>query len=457
MGRRGETFWEGLAVRTGLGRRGMFAIVAASIVFGMLGGRAAGDRLTLRDGKTLEGDVIAEDDKTVTVELFIPPGYTIARRMNRAQVQTWERPSRDGAPYVLIPIFGEIGNDVTAGALRAGLEKARAAGPRYIVLAINSPGGNIGQMVEMIDLLTNASKDFQIVAYVKEAYSAAAVIAMSCPQVVMRPRASIGATVPFRMTENGPEDVAAKFRSVIEARMRAAVARGGHADLLIRGMSEMDLELFLDEEHGKPVLRTSAPGTVIKSKGQILTLTADEAVKCGLADGTAADMAELGKRVVGSPWHESTRRPWNMVVATDGMRKERLRELAERQVRFIARQDAIQRVRPEWDAIERRISFLNARIAAAQDAISKLAAKRDSELKQMKAEYQKELPRIALQSDSVGAAAHAQEEYNSRVASVGAKFGETAASLQATGEADTREVKQLRERQRDLVGSLPEE
>jgi ATP-dependent protease ClpP protease subunit len=444
-------------VRKWSGRRGVIALACMGVMCGGLARPAAGDRLVFQDGKTVQGEVVAEDAGSVTVEVFIPPGYTINRRLNKAQVKTWERPPHDGAPYVLIPIFGAIGDDVTVESLRAGIEKARAANPKYIVMAIDSPGGDVAQMVAICELLTETSKQFPVVAYVKQAYSATAVIAMTCPQVVMRPGGSIGATVPFRMTDNGPEDVDAKFRSVIEARMRAATANGGHADLLIRGMSEMDLELFLAEENGKPVLRTSGPGTQIKSKKQILCMTSDEAVKCGLSGGIAADMAELGRQIAGGPWHECTRRPWNVVVATDGMRKERERELAERQFRFLAKQAAIERVRPEWDAIERRVALLQARMGEAHDLIMKLAAKRDAELKQINIDYQKQLARAAVESDSAGAAAHAQEVCNTRSAAARQRFDDGAQALQTSAEAAGREAQQLRERQKELLASLPQE
>jgi len=231
---------------------------------------ASADRLVLRDGKTIEGEVITEDDKTVLVEVWVPPLSFYQKRISKPQIKTWVRPSREGAPYVTIPIFGTIGDDVTVDALRAGLQDARAAKPRYVILAIDSGGGSIAEMAGMLELLQEASKEFEIVAYVKSAHSAAAVIAMSCRHVFMRPGATIGATVPFRMTEDGPRDVDAKWRSIIEAEMRAAARRGGHADLLIRGMSEIDLELFLAEEDGKPSLRTSGPGKRIKSKGHFL-------------------------------------------------------------------------------------------------------------------------------------------------------------------------------------------
>lgn len=142
------------------------------------------DRFVLTNGQKIEGEVTAEDDRALTIEIDTPQaGVGLTRRLDKAQVKTWYRPSREGASYVVIPVLGVIGRDMTATALRAGLDEARAMKPRYVVLAIDSPGGEIGEMNGMIDLLAEASKDLEIIAYVKSAFSAAAVITMTCERV----------------------------------------------------------------------------------------------------------------------------------------------------------------------------------------------------------------------------------------------------------------------------------
>jgi membrane-bound ClpP family serine protease len=276
---------------------------------------ATADRFVLRDGSAIDGDFTAEDQTTITVEQSGPfAGVTLSRKLNKSQVQTWYRSAREGPAYVVIPMFGVIGEDVTAASVRAGLSEARALKPRYVVLAIDSPGGSIREMFDILDALWERNDSFEIVAYVKDAYSAAAVIAMSCERVYMKPSGAIGAAVPFKITENGPADVEAKFRSVIEAGMRAANAHGGHADLLMRGMSDMNFELYLTEKNGEPELTTSGPGRLLKSKGQILTLTAAESAACGLSR-VAGEMSEVGQQLAGGPWHVASGRPWRAVIS----------------------------------------------------------------------------------------------------------------------------------------------
>jgi hypothetical protein len=409
---------------------------------GVLTSSAAADHIILRNGRTLDGEVVREDDRALAVEIFASP-YTFVRNVNKSQVREWQRPPHVGAPYVLIPIFGVIGNDVTVDALREGLAKAREANPRCIVLAIDSPGGDISQMNGMVDLLIDASKDVEIVAYVKQAYSAAAVIAMCCREVYMRPDAVIGACVPFQMAENGPADVDAKFRSAFEAKIRASTFHGGHADLLIRGMSEMDLKIFLVTENGKPVLRTAGPGRLIKSSGQILTLTTNEAVQCGLAHNTTS-MEDLGNQVAGGPWYESSHRPWNAVVGTIELRR-----------RHLAKEAAIARIRPEYNALERQIVPLLAKGVAVQNALNDLTAQCNSELQQVDFEYRQAVILAQYQADPNLATARAIEVRNARAAATRQAYQTNATAIYSGGDAALLEVAQLRNRQRQLLASVP--
>ncbi|MEI6972727.1 MAG: ATP-dependent Clp protease proteolytic subunit, partial [bacterium] len=309
------------------------------------------EHLVLTGGRTIDGTVIRETDTTLTIEVR-DVGVSMTETINKAYVESRDTPTRKGAPYVVIPLRGAIGDDVTADALRAGLAEARLANPEFIILEIDSPGGDIGQMVDMLGVL-KAVTDAKIIAYVKKAHSAAAIIAMSCSQVYMRPGATLGATVPFRMTANGPADVDAKFRSVVEAQMRSATQRGGHADLLIRGMSEIDLELYLTEDNGKPSLRTSGPGKCIKSKGQILTLTTAEAVTCGLAHAVQS-MEELGTKVCGGAWYEVNRLAYDTTVATVAMERQQARDVMMTRERALARNKVIADIAPQWEDITRR-------------------------------------------------------------------------------------------------------
>ena len=404
-------------------------VVLAVVLALLFGARAAGDRVVLTSGRTVEGQVVAEDEVAVTVRIEVGSS-TLTQRYGRSQVRLIERAATVQATYVTLPVVGEIGTDVTAAALRAGFNEARGSRPRYVVLAIDSPGGQVREMAAIVDLIGEMSKEVQVVALVKNAHSAAAVIAMTCPKIYMVPGSTIGATVPFRITEKGPADVDAKMRSIIAAMMRAATATGGHADLLIRGMSEMDLEIYLatDEQTGAPLLRTTGPGKLIKAKGQILTLTADEATECGLAT-RAANLAEVGKRVVGDgPWVEGPRRPWQLVTGHVALAK--------------------------WRA-EQRFADLKSRYDTATGSLRDLALKHYAAVEQIESDYGHAMREAQLQRNPQPAAAKAKTTRDARVAEAQKAFHAAASQLDAERKSAVTEARQLAAEHPELVTQLP--
>jgi ATP-dependent protease ClpP protease subunit len=437
--------------------RSFSAFFAALLISLLVVSVARADKFLMRDGTTIDGDVVSDNDATVTIEQSAPfSGVTLSRKLDKAQVQTWYRSSRDGPAYVVIPIFGAVGEDVTASSISAALAEARMVKPRYVVLAIDSPGGSIGEMFHILDALWEKRDEFQVVAYVKNAYSAAAVIAMSCPFVYLKPGGAIGAAVPFRVTENGPADIEAKFRSVIEAGMRAANAHGGHPDLLMRAMNEMDLELFLTQENGRPTLSATGPGKQIKFKGQILTLTADEAAACGLSM-VATDMNDVGADLVRGPWHEGSRRPWNAVISTMAAQKRAAREHEEKRQRQLARNAALKQIKPDMDAMTQRLITLDAKVQSINKELSDLTDKANAQMQQVQADYDLAIRRANASVNSRAETKKAKDTANAKAQQIEKSYEEAKNKAQAEIDAAKLEATALRQRQQQLMATVPGE
>lgn len=415
---------------------------------------ARGDRLVLADGRTLDGEIHEEDHQAITVEIRIN-GSILRQRILKSQITTWYKRPTEGVPYVTLPINGVIGEGITPAALRAGFGEARASGAKVVILAINSPGGSVAAMTEMVDDILAESRRTQVIAYVKQAYSAAAVIAMACRQVYMTPEGSIGAVVPFRMTDNGPVEVDAKFRSAFQAKIRATAAMAEHADLIIRGMSELDLEIFLENEDDKPVLRTIGNGRRIKSRGQILSLTAREAEECGLSK-VAGQMSDLGTMVVGGPWHEVNRRAWNAVV--DSVTASRQREQAEqlRNQRLTERSAAIKRVKPQFDALTTQLTKANARFLAGKLELDNIDAQYKADTDRVQQIYELQMAEAQNRSNSA-AINQATYSRDSRLAALKKKYDNSISAPRSQTTAAALEVVTLEARLKQLLASVPEE
>jgi ATP-dependent protease ClpP protease subunit len=351
---------------------------------------------------------------------------------------------------VRLPINGEIGKDVTVASVQAGLDEAAKTSPKYIVLDIDSPGGNIGVMIGILDVLSDAQRDRQVVAYVHNAYSAAAVIAMSCPKIYIAPHGVIGAAVPFLMTNNGPKDVEAKFRSALEAKQRAYISAAGHDPLLLRGMMEMDAEIYLTTADGHPVLHDKGPdGKVIKSKGSILTLTATEASECGLAM-VAPDLADAGKQMLGGPWYESSHLPWDAAVAAATSQQRASREQAEVNRQANHTLAAVKRVRPEIAAIATRIHQLGNTISADVHAARDLKSRYQADQKQAETDYQFAIAR----SQSADETSRANYDRDAKLASLRHDFTGAFEKLKTEADAASSEIQQLHDREKLILASL---
>src|SRR5205085_4492262 len=93
--------------------RAGWAALVACLLAAALALPARADQLVLQNGRKLTGEVSAEDNRTLTLEVAAP-GMTFTQRVSKAEIKTWSRRPRVGPPYVLVPIIGEIGRETTA-------------------------------------------------------------------------------------------------------------------------------------------------------------------------------------------------------------------------------------------------------------------------------------------------------------------------------------------------------
>lgn len=277
-----------------------------------------GDVLYLRDGRVFQGRLIRQTDKEIVFEVHLH-GLKMGVKYKKEEVkQIVEAPlvpapktstqpgrktrdtARDSATPIcfVIPIRGTIGLQVTDEVFRKCLNTARAQKVGLVVLLIDSGGGSIPEMEKLIKRL-QAYDDLRIVAYVQKAFSAAAMLAMSCKEIVIAPNGAIGAAVPYLSAPGrAPKNVTAKYESAYRGWCRGQVEKAGHSPLLVDAMVRMDMVLGLVGGGAGAKLVEGKGDKVIKRKGQILTLAGKEAVECGLALGLAGTI-DQSKKLLG--------------------------------------------------------------------------------------------------------------------------------------------------------------
>jgi membrane-bound serine protease (ClpP class) len=189
--------------------------------------------------------------------------------------------------------------------VKRSLSAAETAGAEQVILDINTFGGRVDAAVEIRDALDAC--EIPTTAYVNmRAISAGALICLATDEITMAPGSSIGAATPVGMGGAGEKlELGEKEKSYVRGEFRASAERNGHSPLLAEAMVDPDLEVFgiVKGERLEPVSPAEAEKLkktdkkieieTISAKGKLLTMTASEAIKAGLAGSTPASLDEL--------------------------------------------------------------------------------------------------------------------------------------------------------------------
>jgi len=204
------------------------------------------------------------------------------------------------AQVVVIPVRAQIAKPELY-ILRRGIKEAIENGVETIILDMNTPGGGLGVTFEMLKALERFPG--KTVTYVNsEAISAGALISAGTDEIYFAPSGIIGSAAPVLAT-GGEIDATmkAKLNSYLKARVRSISEGKGYRGEVLSAMIDIDYEFEID-------------GEVIKEKGELLTLTAQEAVKLYgdpplplLGSGIAENIGELLDMLHGEGGHSMVR------------------------------------------------------------------------------------------------------------------------------------------------------
>jgi len=162
--------------------------------------------------------------------------------------------------------------------LKRAYSEAEEARAQHIILVLNTYGGRVDSAEEIGRIIR--TRKVPTTAFVQEkAVSAGTYIALNAKQLVMEPGSTIGAAAVVDGSGNlitNPKTV-----SFWTEAMREAAKQNGRDPNIAAAMVDPDFKLDLTE-----LGRT-------KEKGDILTLSASDAVKVGYADYTASSIDEI--------------------------------------------------------------------------------------------------------------------------------------------------------------------
>jgi len=198
----------------------------------------------------------------------------------------------------IIPVRDQIGPPIL-NILRRGMKQAIESEVDLIILDMDTPGGELGVTLEIMQEILDSvdSWEGKVITYVnKEAISAGAYIAIATQEIAFAPFSQIGAAEA--VSGGGGEidpSMKRKVNSYLKAKIRNFAGSYKYRSLVMAAMMDANVSLIIEGETLK-----AADGTLIKSPGELLTLTGEEAVmKYGnppqtlLGTGIFKDLEEL--------------------------------------------------------------------------------------------------------------------------------------------------------------------
>ncbi|QAY66306.1 NfeD family protein [Paenibacillus protaetiae] len=193
-----------------------------------------------------------------------------------AEGQAAQQASAAGPAVVVIPAEQTIESGLEAF-LRRAYKEAEEARAERVILTINTFGGAVTSAEQIGELIRKSPVPTTVFVEGK-AVSAGTYIALNAEQIVMEPGSTIGAAAVV----NGSGDLIDNPKTVsfwTKMMMEAAALHGRNPDIAA-AMVNKDVTLSLPDSG------------ISKDKGQILTLSADEAQKAGYADHIAGSVEE---------------------------------------------------------------------------------------------------------------------------------------------------------------------
>lgn len=290
------------------------------------------DVVKTKDGRTFEGTIVREVNGYVWIDLGV--GDPLMLRPDQiesidrdadtevtsdpvtgdAKAQTWER--REGVTRAaVLTCEGTVGMQMSSTPLRQAIPLLKEEGVDLVVIKTNSGGGLVLEVQRISDVLHNEFKpEFQMVAWVESAISAAAMSTIAIEEQYFMPRANFGAATAW----SGGLQAAGGRSLESYLYMMEQLSRRGNKDPRIMRAMQINAALSYDiEPDGTRRFYESTEGDYVLNNGEdILTLNAETAEHAGFTQGTAGTLAELtrmlersigeiewvGEKVAGEPF-----------------------------------------------------------------------------------------------------------------------------------------------------------
>ena len=166
------------------------------------------------------------------------------------------------------------------------IDKAESENATAIIFDINTFGGRVDAATQIKDAILGS--DITTIAFInRRAISAGALISLSCEKIYMTGGGLIGAATAVDMSgKKGSE----KVISFMREEMASTAEKRGRNKEIARGMVDEELNFSHLVINGDTISVNDIEG---RKDGKLISLTTEQAIKYGIADGTAESIEAL--------------------------------------------------------------------------------------------------------------------------------------------------------------------
>lgn len=213
---------------------------------------------------------------------------------------------------IIITLDDHIRLHIEAQVLKEAISQSADEGPLFILIEISTPGGQLDRIQQICGQISK-TKHCQVIAFItggrhRGAISGGAAAAFACDKIFMADNAVIGAASLIAKSATGPkeikevlgEELGEKLISSWRTHLASMAEQHGRPGILAMAMADREIEVIEVSQDSKNLFIDPANKNpqqdfvhVWSKKGALLTLTAQDAVKCGIADNVFDSRQEL--------------------------------------------------------------------------------------------------------------------------------------------------------------------
>ncbi len=285
-----------------------------TILFLILFVPLSADTFRSLSGEDLFHGFVIETDENGLTSVHTAQGDI--RKISLSEYRFDLNPAGRRKTVAVLPIDSQISHEIETAAFEQALITESQKGPLLILIEIDTPGGRV-DLTQRLCAAISELRFCPTVAFVKGeknlgAYSAGTAIALACDKIFMAPNSAMGAVTAMVVVEGQyktekeifGEAVGEKFGSAWRNYLAALAEKNHRPGILAKAMEDKEIEvvevrregntLFLDAGQKQP---TDQVIEIFCKKGELLTLSPERAVHCGMADGIVESRVELFKRL----------------------------------------------------------------------------------------------------------------------------------------------------------------